>query len=239
MKILWLVAARSGSKSVPHKNIKELGGIPLLNHRIISALNTGNVRNTEGSSSEVWITTDSVEYAEIAGKQGAKVPFIRPEHLATDAASSIDVVLHAMQFAKNEGLTFDAIGLLEPTSPFVTSGQLTDAVHQLFEDTTADAIVAVKETRPNTFFIQKEGDYLDVLAGRFEQQKALGRQFFDKEITPCGGFYIAKWSNFLEKQTFYTAKTRAYLVDEIAGLEIDEPIDWLWAEFIINQRLTN
>jgi CMP-N,N'-diacetyllegionaminic acid synthase len=229
MKILWLIAARAGSKSIPHKNIKELGGIPLLNHRIIAALDTK-------LDCEVWITTDSVEYAKIAEIQGAKIPFIRPSSLASDEASSIDVVLHAMKFASEQSLNFDAIGLLEPTSPFVTSQQLKDAVSQLFEDTKADSIVAVKETRPNTFFIQNSSEYLDVLSLRFKKQKSLGRQFFKTEITPCGGFYIAKWANFLKNKTFYSTKTRSYLLDEIAGLEIDEPIDWLWAEFIINQK---
>lgn len=230
MKILWLVAARSGSKSVPHKNIKELGGIPLLNYRIIAASNT----QLDG---EVWITTDSLEYARIAKMQGAKVPFLRPNELATDEASSIDVVLHAMNFANANNLSFDAIGLLEPTSPFISSGQLIDAIDKLFEDPMADSIVAVKENRPNTFFIQKEAKYLDILAHRFKYKENLGRQFFGKEVTPCGGFYISKWNRFLKNKTFYSVKTLSYLVDDISGLEIDEPLDWLWAEFIINQQL--
>ena len=228
-KILWLIVARSGSKSIINKNIKLLGGYPLLSYRIKS------VKETQ-SSHDLWISTDSKSYASIAQKYGAEVPFIRPKELSKDVSSSIDVVLHAMEYAKKSNKEFDYIGLLEPTSPFITSNQLDGAISLLDENKEALAVVAVKETRPHKIFIQRESMFLEELSLNLEQLKNIGRQEFEKEITPSGGFYISKWNTFLEKKSFYTSKTLSFEVDEISGLEIDEPLDWEFAEFIINKR---
>lgn len=92
-KVLWLIAARSGSKSITNKNIKLLGGYPLLSYRIKSVKKTIN-------NYDLWITTDSKEYASIAQSYGADVPFIRPKEISRDTSSSIDVVIHAMEHAK-------------------------------------------------------------------------------------------------------------------------------------------
>lgn len=233
--ILWLVAARSGSKSIENKNIRLLNGKPLLAYRIITALKTD-------FSNEVWISTDSREYAEIAEKYGAKTPFIRPMELAEDSSNSADVVLHAMHFAKENLCEFDFIGLLEPTSPFITQIQLNEAINLLLKTAEADAVVAVKESRPNTIFIQEDAIYLEELAKKIMNMDKLGRQNFKKQITPSGGFYIARWDSFLKNKSFYTAKTLGFLVDDFSALEIDEPIDFLFAEFFaahLNEQQNN
>jgi CMP-N,N'-diacetyllegionaminic acid synthase len=99
----------------------------------------------------------------------------------------------------------------------------------------AKSIVSVKESRPNKVFIQDEASYLDLISEQIRFFEKLGRQEFKRQITPSGGFYIAKWESFLLDKTFYTSKTLAYLVNEIAGLEIDEPIDFEFAEFLVNR----
>jgi CMP-N,N'-diacetyllegionaminic acid synthase len=224
-KILWLVVARAGSKSIPDKNIKLLSGIPLLAHRIRSAKKTKYPES-------VWVSTDSKKYANIALKNGAQVNFIRPKLLAQDNTNSADVVLHAMNYAIENNYQFDYIGLLEPTSPFITSDQLDKSFKKLISHPIAESIVAVRESRPNTIFIQDESIYLDKIAKNINKNNKIGRQNFRKQITPSGGFYISKWESFLNNKTFYTSKTIHFLVDEISALEIDEPIDFLFAEFI-------
>ncbi len=230
MKILWLITARSGSKSIPDKNIKLLGGEPLLNYRIKTALSLG-------INSEVWISTDSEVYAKIAEKTGAKVPFIRPKNLAEDSTSSTDVVLHAMEYANNNGFSFNYIGLLEPTSPFIRRDYLINALEQLDRTLEATSIVAVKVQRPNTVFVQDDDKYLSEIANNLSKLKYLGRQEFRKQITPSGGFYISKWLDFMNNKSFYTSKTLSFMVDEISGLEIDEKIDWDFAEFLIEKKI--
>jgi CMP-N-acetylneuraminic acid synthetase len=229
-KVLWVLAARSGSKSVPHKNIKPLAGVPLLSYRIKSAL-------AFADKEDVIISTDSEHYAEIAESFGAKVPFIRPAELASDTAKSVDVVLHAMKWAESTGKIYDAVGLLEATSPFITSKQLMEAVNVLFGEEDAENIVAVREARPSTFFIQLYEKYLTKLAHNIASQGALRRQEEKQEVTPSGGFYISKWDIFKQKKTFYSDRTLAFLVPDINGLEIDETLDWLWAEFLIEKKI--
>lgn len=229
-KVLWLITARSGSKSIPDKNIRLLGGRPLMSYRIES------VRGTHVSG-DIWVSTDSKKYAEIAKEYGAETPFIRPDYLATDEASSMDVVLHAMEYAVSLNEKYDYIGVLEPTSPFVQSYDLDKAIELLSKDKNATAIVATKESRPNRIFIQKEDSYLRELANNLKTLKKLGRQSFGKEITPSGGFYISKWDAFLESKSFYTESTLSYLLDDISGLEIDEPLDWEFAEFIVVKKM--
>lgn len=229
-KTLWLVTARAGSKSILDKNVRLLGGRPLLAHRILSALEIA-------PPEDVWISTDSAEYARIAESFGARVPFLRPAELASDAAKSADVAVHAMRWAEKEGRRYDAIAILEPTSPFVTSAELAQGVSMLFADPQADAVVATRLVRPSTFFVQPESLYLDKLARNIASQGALRRQDEKPDITPSGGFYIARWDFFLEKRTFYTEKTLSCLVPDLHGLEIDEPTDWAWAEFLVERRL--
>ena len=232
MRVLWLITARSGSKGIPNKNVKLLGGKPLLAHRI---LNTPPLHN----GSDLWLSTDSSEYSKIAQSYGCKAPFLRPENLSDDSSSSIDVVLHAMDFAESQGMCFDYIGLLEPTSPFVTSVDLELALKDIENNINADSIVAVRENRPNTCFVQDEDRYLSSIANNIKELSKLGRQNFKRQITPSGGFYIARWNKFKEVRSFYTPNTLAYLVDDQSGLEIDEPLDWLIAEAIISNRKNN
>lgn len=229
-KVLWLITARSGSKSVPDKNIKILGEHPLLAYRVKCALKSAY-------PSDVWISTDSDKYAKIAEVYGATVPFLRPAALSSDEASSMDVVLHAMDFAENLGKSYEYIGLLEPTSPFIFSNTLDDAISKLAGHQDASSIVAVKESRPNRIFIQEESQFLTDLALNLNKIKKMGRQAFGKEITPSGGFYISKWSDFLTNKTFYTSGTLSYEVDDIAGIEIDEQIDWQFASFLIEKNI--
>ncbi len=229
-KILWVIAARSGSKSIPNKNVKLLGGYHLIGYRIKSAYKTKFTK-------DVWVSTDSVSYAEISKIYGATAPFIRPEFLATDDASSVDVILHAMDFAEANNLKYDYIGLLEPTSPFVDSQLLDDAVTLLDSNHNASAIIATRESKPNRIFVQKNSEFLDHLSQNLKSINILGRQSFDKEVTPSGGFYISKWNDFIKNRTFYSDKTLNFLVDDLSGLEIDEPIDWQFAEFIIEKKL--
>ena len=230
-KILWLIAARGGSKSIPGKNIKILGNQPLISYRIQSAIATQ-------ISSDIWVSTDSEKYAQIAKEYGAEIPFLRPDYLATDDTSSVDVLLHAMDYALSLDKKYDFIGLLEPTSPFVQSTDLDKAIELLEKNDNASAIVATKESNPNRLFIQKEEEYLSELADNLKLYKKQGRQSFVKEITPSGGFYICKWNNFLKTKSFYTEKTLSYLLDDISGLEIDEPLDWEFAEFIVNKTVS-
>lgn len=228
--VLWLIPARSGSKGIPDKNIKPLNGVPLLAYRIKTAL-------AITTPDHILVSTDSEAYAAVSESFGVKVPFLRPAELATDEAKSEDAVLHAMEWAESIGRNYDAVGLLQPTSPYIKADFLVQAVHMLMGDNEAESIVAVREVKPNTVYVQELTKYLEVISRRIKERGNKRRQDLKKEITPSGGFFIAKWEVFKQKKTFYPEKTLTYLIPDIYGLDIDEPQDWLWAEFLVEKNL--
>lgn len=215
---------------MPDKNIKMLAGLPLFAYRIKTALSLCDAMH-------VWFSSDSEAYVKLAKQFGAIVPFIRPPELATDNANSSDVVLHAMQIAVEQGRRYKFIGLLEPTSPFVYKADISNALTELENNCDSSGIVAVKPVRPHTFFTQAKGKYLTELADKLSSLKYHNRQQFKEEVTPSGGFYISKWEEFLDNRTFYTPSTLQYMVPPECELEIDDPIDWQWAEFLVSQRI--
>ena len=110
MKILYVIPARQGSKGLPGKNIKLLDGKPLIAHSIISA-------QQSKYPGKIIVSTDDQKIMDVAKEYGAEIPFVRPLELATDSATSIDVLFHALSFYKEQGDDFDLIILLQPTSP--------------------------------------------------------------------------------------------------------------------------
>lgn len=188
---------------------------------------------------DIWCSTDSEAYAETARSLGAEVPFLRPPELATDTASSADVILHAMDHAERLGRNYDMVGLLEPTSPFIYNTDILGAVRKLAGRDDADAIVAVRESRPNRLFVQGDREFLDEIAQNIGKLQQFGRQLLGKEITPSGGFYISKWEAFKRNKGFYTERTMGWEVPWESELEIDEPADWMWAEFLIGKGIVH
>lgn len=160
MKYLYLIPARGGSKGIPGKNIKSLGGVPLIGHSIRHALDAG------ADQTDVIVSTDSEEIAEIARGCGASVPFLRPAALATDTASSRDAILHAYDTMKAMGREYDAIVLLQPTSPFRRPEDIINAV-RAYESAFLKAgsiserpgmAVSVSEARTNPYYSAFETD---------------------------------------------------------------------------------
>ena len=136
MKILGIVPARGGSKGVPGKNIRPLAGKPLIVHTLEAAHASG--------LAQVIVTTDDPSIAAVARAAGGSVPFVRPAELATDTAKSIDVALHALQvMEQREGMRYDAIMLLQPTTPFRTTADIDQAISLLEHNPEADSVISV------------------------------------------------------------------------------------------------
>src|SRR6476660_1356929 len=111
MRILAIIPARSGSKGVPGKNIKLLGGKPLIHYTIASAIKASLLN-------DIIVSTDTREIANVAAQAGVEAPFRRPQDLASDTSSSVDVVIHVVNELAAKGKNYDAICLLQPTTPF-------------------------------------------------------------------------------------------------------------------------
>lgn len=234
MNVLFLITARGGSKGVPKKNVKELGGRTLLEYKVISALKTD-------CNKRIILSTDSEEIAELGIKYGAEVPFVRPDELATDKASSVDVIDHAMKWVeKNDDTVYDLIFLLEPSSPFGTFVDFNKAIN-LFDSDNVENVVGVGQTHPHSTFIVpiSEDGSIKEFGARIKNLKKLYRQNFPNEYTPNGTLYVSRWDAFKKNKTFYTDKTFPIIQDEFYSIEIDSIHDFMYAEFVVEKGLVD
>jgi len=229
MKILAIIPARSGSKGIPNKNIVDLGGKPLIAWTIQAARACKMV-------DKVVVSTDDPKIAEISNKYGAEVPFIRPSHLAGDRAASIDVDLHAIDWLeKNEGYFSDFLVHLQPTSPFRTAKDISNAI-LLLKKKKADSIIslcAVSE-HPNWMkCVNKEGKITDFLKNGIKYEN---RQELPNLYRLNGAIYLVKTDLFKEKRDWYFEKTYAYIMSQESSVDIDEPFDLEIARLLISKE---
>lgn len=223
MKILGIIPARGGSKGVPGKNIRLLGDNPLLAYSVYAAQHADFLEKT-------ILSSDDMEIHSVAEKYGIEIPFIRPESLATDTASSIDVVKHAVEYLENQGEYYDAICLLQPTSPFREKGFIDKAIQKfIMED--ADALVSVlpvpHEFNPHWVFEPDEKGVLRIATGEKEIIKR--RQELPQAFYRDGSIYITKVS-VIKQGSFYGEKLSYIESDSDFYVNIDTPQDWIKAE---------
>lgn len=220
MKILGIIPARGGSKGVPGKNIKLLGDKPLLQY-------TADAAKQAALISDTIISTDSEEIANVAAQSGIEVPFIRPEVLATDTASSIDMVIHAVNFLIAQGRKYDAVCLLQPTNPFRQKGFIDMAIEK-FIQAGSDSLISVlpvpHEFNPHWVFEKNAYGNLTVATGETEIIRR--RQDLPVAFYRDGSIYLTKTSVILQQQSFYGASVSYIENDPEWHLNIDTLKDW-------------
>jgi CMP-N,N'-diacetyllegionaminic acid synthase len=227
LKPLVVIPAREGSKGVPGKNIKLLNGKPLIHYTIEAAQEVFD-------NQYIYVSTDSQEIKEIAEHTGVEVPFLRPEHLATDTANSRDVVLHALeQYKIANGVVPDVIILLQPTSPFRTQKHIKEAL-KLYNDT-LDMVVSVMETNSNPYYVLFEEDD-DKCLRKSKESKVSRRQDLPKVWELNGAIYIINPKSIQQESIGDFKKVVKYEMDERSSLDIDTPLDWEFAEFIAGKK---
>lgn len=224
MKILALIPARGGSKGVPGKNSKLLGEKPLIAYSIESAMACDQLTAT-------IVSTDDEHIADISRKWGAEVPFLRPSELATDEAKSIDVVIHALDFLSAHHRQFDAVCLLQPTSPFRQKGFIDECI-TAFKQQQVDTLISVlpvpHEHNPHWVFEPDATGLLTIATG--DETIISRRQDLPKAYFRDGSVYITKTSVLLNQQSFF-GQTIGYIVSNPEHyVNIDTPEDWLMAE---------
>jgi CMP-N-acetylneuraminic acid synthetase len=227
--ILAVITARGESKGVPRKNIRYVGGYPLIAWTILAALDsTYNLRTV--------VSTEDTEIASVSREYGAEIPFLRPNYLAEDASTSVETVLHAVDWlARHEHYLSDLIVLLQPTSPFRSSQDIDNAIRLQIESD-ADAVVSVmKNERPLQWLrrINEDGILADVMSA----DSGIRRQDAELLYQLNGAIYVIKTDVFLQGKTFYPQKTLAYIMPPDRSLDIDTELDLLVADHLMNDRL--
>ena len=228
--MIALIPARGGSKGLPGKNIKNLCGKPLIAHTIGAALNASGI-------DRVVVTTDSEEIAEIAKQYGAEVPFLRPEELAGDTSSAVDVYLHAVDFLQKEsGQEIQKFMVLLPTAPLRGSENIEQALKEFYEKK-AETLISMKEAEtPISWYygMNEEGRVKNL---GFDGQNAVkNRQVNNVYYIPNGAIYIFDTSLLREKRTYYSDNTVAYLMSQEESVDIDCALDFKIAELLLSQK---
>jgi N-acylneuraminate cytidylyltransferase/CMP-N,N'-diacetyllegionaminic acid synthase len=225
MEILYIIPARVGSKGLPGKNIRLLGNKPLIAYSIEAAVNS----IFKGT---VIVSTDDEEIASVGKKYGATVPFIRPNELATDAASTMDVVFHAINFYKQQHVFFDLIVVLQPTSPLRTSTDIDQAISLMKEKNVA-AVVSVCESEHHplwTNILPADGSMKNFIR---EEVKGKNRQQLPVNFRLNGALYISKSEALEIYKGFIHEKTIAYIMPTDRSVDIDHEIDFKLAELLL------
>ena len=226
MKILGIIPARGGSKGIPKKNIKLLGGIPLLEYTAKSALASKFL-------SSVILSSDDSEIIEVAKNLGIEVPFIRPENLSQDDTPSLSVIKHALEFFETKNEFFDAICLLQVTSPF-RQENLIDRSIQKFESEDLDSLISVREVptdfNPHWIFELDTKDHLKIATG--DEKIISRRQDLPKAFHRDGAIYITRTDVILKQNSLYGSSIGYIESKNDLYVNIDTPDDWLTAEEI-------
>jgi CMP-N,N'-diacetyllegionaminic acid synthase len=228
-RVLAIIPARGGSKGLPGKNIRPICGKPLIGWTVEKALKSRYI-------DRVMVSTDSQEIADAARKHGVEVPILRPAELATDTASSYDVIRHAVAYQESVGEAFDYIVLLEPTSPLREDDDIDRMLERL--DARAaefDSIVSVGEVSHHPSIMKRvEGDRMEPFYSGLGQTTR--RQDNEPAYFPFGVAYIAKTATLLEENTFYSRRCMPFVIKRYQNYEIDDLHDFLCVESVMKHE---
>ena len=226
MRNIAIIPARSGSKGVKDKNIRELNGKPLIAYSIEAA-----IRSEEFD--EIMVSTDSERYAEIAKRYGASVPFLRSNCTATDTASSWDMVDEVLNCYNKIGKTFDTFCLLQPTSPLRTAQDI-KAAYQLYKEKASLAVVSVCEAEHSPLWCGHLPQSLE-LDGFINIEGVGQRQAAGKFYRLNGALYIVDIRRFKTDKFLYQKGSYAYIMSQTRSVDIDTEIDFRLAELLMTE----
>lgn len=225
MRILALITARGGSKRLPGKNLRPLGGTPLIVWSI-------DVAKRIPAICDILVSTDNAAIAEVARKAGADVPWLRPAELATDTASSVDVCLHALNLYESAQGKVDGLLLLQPTSPFRSSATVLRGM-ELFQKNQHRPVIGVSpaKSHPMWCFKLEGGTLRPFMEGE-------GLPLRSQDLPPAyvvnGAFYLIGPEDLRKRRSFYGDDVVPLLIeDPDESIDIDTERDWKMAETVL------
>ena len=228
--ILGIIPARGGSKAIPRKNLAILANKPLIAWTVEAAIESDSL-------DRLVISTDDPEIAEAGKKLGAEVPFLRPTDLASDTATSMDVILHAIRWLEeNESYRPDYVLLLQPTSPLRTVTDIRKSIELLLAKR-GDSLVSVCESHQHPLWmksVNEDGKLVDLYP---QSATPTRRQDLPPVFALNGAIYLALRTFLLSERTFITDRTYAYVMPENRSLDVDTPWDLYLADLILRDRV--
>ena len=225
MTNIAIIPARGGSKGLPRKNIRNLANIPLIAHSIIHAQEAKLV-------DKVYVSTDDREIAEISKDYGAEI-INRPDELAGDTASSESALVHAVGQIESTGIAIDLVVFLQCTSPIRTGTDIDNAIAKLKAEN-ADSLLSVS---PSHRFLWEEVDGV-AKSINYDYRDRPRRQDMQPQYVENGSIYIFKPWVLKELNNRLGGKVVLFPMSEAAGWEIDSPLDFEIAEFLLKREVT-
>lgn len=227
LRILGLVPARGGSKGLPGKNIAPLAGRPLIAYTLEAARASRHL-------DRCVVSTDCEAIARVCRECGGDVPFLRPPELARDDTPTMPVVLHALAAL---GEPYDAVLLLQPTSPLRTPADIDAAIEMLAADPSADSVISVVrvgDRHPSRMKTIRDGLLIDPpFVERFEGQR---RQDLEEFYVRNGSIYLTRTSVLRDQQSFKGHRCLAFVMPEERSVNIDERVDLLLAAVLLREQ---
>jgi N-acylneuraminate cytidylyltransferase len=226
VEILALIPARGGSKGLPRKNIKSLGGYPLIGYSIAAALNAKLVNRTV-------VTTDDPEIGDLAKELGVEVPFLRPAEFAQDDTRDLPVFQHALKwFSEQEDYYPDIVVQLRPTSPFRPPELIDEAIQVLLNNIGATSVRGVVPSKQNPFkmwTIEPDGNMVPLLETEFEEPFNMPRQELPPTFWQTGHIDVIK-AETIKNGSMSGLEVYAYQIDPHFSVDLDNMLDWQRAE---------
>ena len=228
MKSLVIIPARGGSKGIPHKNIKLLCGKPLIEYTI-------DIARQIVDDDNICVSTDDMRIIKVVENYGLKLPFVRPDYLATDTCGTYEVLLHALNFYENRGCHFDNIILLQVTSPFRRVEDVKNALALYASD--IDMVVSVKSVSANPYyncFEEDENGYLYLSKGDGSLNR---RQDAPNVWEYNGAIYVINPESLKKMSLSKFQRKVKYEMDDLHSLDLDTSLDWIIAEVMLGNKV--
>ena len=224
--MLAIIPARGGSKGLPGKNIKLLNGKPLIAYTIEAAMAAKKI-------SRIIVSTDSRQIAKVAMDYGAESPFLRPKHLATDTALSIDIYDYTLsEIEKQEAVKIEKFMVLQPTSPLRTAEDIDNAI-ELFNTKSADSVISYCQAHhPIKWhrYVTNEGKLKNIFEETLNNRQEERPSYF-----PNGAIYIIR-RDLIKKRSYISDNSYAYIMDKKKSIDIDTIEDFEYAEFLLKNK---
>lgn len=228
MKTLYVIPARGGSKGIPGKNIKPLAGKPLISYTI-------DVARELAPDCDICVTTDDADIISTVEAMDLKVPFVRPAELATDHSGTYEVLIHALDFYESQGIHYDTLVLLQPTSPLRTADDVRSCL-QLYTPE-IDMVVSVMQAATNPYYNAFETDENGFLHISKGDGKYTRRQDAPKVWEYNGAVYVINTASLRKMKLGEFTRRRMYEMSRERSIDLDTPTDWLIAETLIRNNL--
>lgn len=233
--IVGLIPARAGSKRVPDKNIRPLAGHPVMAYTIAAALQSKIF-------SDVIVSTDSEQYADIARYYGAEVPFLRPAELAGDVSPDIEWLEYTLKKLKEDGRKYDCFSILRPTNPFRLPETIQRAWQAFLEEEGVDSLRAVEKCQqhPGKMWIVRGKRMMPLLPLSPPEQPWHSSQYqFLPEVYVQNASLEIAWTRVVfEERTIAGNVLMPFFTENYEGFDVNNPYDWSRAEYLVkNERV--